>query len=332
MMLRAPLALACMGLAIIVGVRAFGAGPRQEPRIGFVTKMPEQAWFLSEAKAARAVGAARGYTVVTLGAPDGERLMTAIDNLATQGARGLVVCAPDVRLGPAVRHRAAVLGLKLLTVDDRFLGPDGRPLLDVPHLGMSGRKIGEQVGATVIEEMRRRGWNPTTVGVLRMTSQELPTAVERVEGATAALVAGGVARDRMFDAPLKATDTESANTASGPVLSRHDEIKRWAIVSVNEETVLGGVRATEQFGLPAADVIGVGIGGAGAAIAELSKAGPTGFYATIAVSSIGHGRRTTEALIDWIEHGRRPPADTATTGTVMTRANWRAVQAALDRG
>ncbi|WP_367651997.1 hypothetical protein [Pseudorhodobacter sp.] len=34
-----------------------------------------------------------------MGAEDGEKVMSAIDNLGAQGVQGFVVCTPDVNLG-----------------------------------------------------------------------------------------------------------------------------------------------------------------------------------------------------------------------------------------
>ena len=94
------------------------------------------------------------------------------------------------------------------------------------------------------------------------------------------------------------------------------------IYALNEESVLGGVRATEQLHIPGTDVIGVGINGAGEAFAEFQKKEPTGFYGTIAVSSTNHGKDSTQNLVDWITKGKLPPADTQTTGKLMVRSNW----------
>ena len=291
--------------------------------------MPEQAWFISEIAAAQAAGRAGNFDVIAIGTPDGERLMTAIDNLVAQGAQGFIVCAPDVRLGPAVVARSALAGLKVLTVDDQFLGPGGKPLTDVPHLGMSGYKIGQQVGRSLIAEMRQRGWSYSEVGAIALTANELPTAVERVAGARDKLLAAGFPSRNIFEAPQRATDTESASNAASPVLSRQNDFKKWIIFALNEESVLGAVRACEQFGLTADQVIGVGIGGSSTSLAEFSKSQPTGFYATVAVSSSFHGRQVASNLVKWIREGARPAANTETTGTLMTRANWREVKADL---
>ena len=88
-------------------------------------------------------------------------------------------------------------------------------------------------------------------------------------------------------------------------------------------------RATEQLHIPAADVIGVGINGAGEAFAEFQKKEPTGFFGTIAVSSTNHGKDSAANLVDWIKTGKQPPADTQTTGKLMVRSNWQEVRKEL---
>jgi L-arabinose transport system substrate-binding protein len=93
--------------------------------------------------------------------------------------------------------------------------------------------------------------------------------------------------------------------------------------------VLGAVRATEQLKIPGADVIGVGINGAGEAFAEFQKKEQTGFYGTIAVSSTMHGKDSTQNLVDWIKNGKQPAADTQTTGKLMVRSNWQEVRKEL---
>ncbi|WP_114811546.1 arabinose ABC transporter substrate-binding protein [Paraburkholderia kururiensis] len=298
-------------------------------KIGFLVKMPEQAWFINEQKAATALGKQEGFSVVNIGTPDGEKVLSAIDNLGAQGAQGFVICAPDVRLGPAIAARAKRYNMKFVTVDDQLVDSSGKPLATVPHLGMSAFKIGNQVGQAISDEMKKRGWKPEEVGALRVTDYELPTAKLRTDGATQTLLANGFKKENIFDAPQKTTDDEGGFNAASPVLAQHPNIKKWVVFALNEETVLGAVRATEQLHIPAADVIGVGINGAGEAFAEFQKKEPTGFYGTIAVSSTNHGKQSTQNLVDWIRSGKQPPADTQTTGKLMTRENWQAVRTEL---
>lgn len=299
---------------------------QEDTTIGFIVKKPEQAWFINEQSAATELGKKDGFEVVKLSGVDGQEVLSAIDNLHSQGANGFVICPPDVRLGPVIKRRAEQYDMKVVTVDDRFVNSDGEPMKDVPHLGMSGYKIGQQVGNTIAKQIKARGWDMDDVAALRISNYELPTAKERTDGATDALMDAGFKKDNIFDAPQQNTDTSSAFAAASPVFSKQSKYKHWVIYALNEESVLGGVRASEQYGLTADDVIGVGINGSGAAFAEFSREKPTGFYGTIAVSSTMHGRQSAKNLYNWITEGEKPPANTQTTGKLMTRDNWQQVR------
>lgn len=299
---------------------------QDDVKLGFIVKKPEQAWFINEQDAATQLGEEKGFEVVRLAGEDGQEVLSAIDNLHSQGAQGFVICPPDVRLGPTIMRRAEQYGMKVVTVDDRFVNAEGEPMKSVPHLGMSGYKIGQQVGNAIADEMEARGWNPEEVAALRITNYELPTAKKRTDGATDALLERGFQKSNIFDAPQQNTDTSSAFKAASPVFSKNGDYEHWVIYALNEESVLGGVRASEQYGLTAEDVIGVGINGSGAAFAEFSREKPTGFHGTVAVSSTMHGRQTAQNLYTWITEGKKPKANTETTGTLMTRDNWEAVR------
>jgi len=329
MQLTATFNRLALGSAIMLASLGSAQAQEDDVKIGFIVKKPEQSWFINEQKAATELGEEMGFDVVRLGGEDGQEVLSAIDNLNSQGADGFVICPPDVRLGSAIMNRAEEYGMKVITVDDQFVTSSGEPMEGVPHLGMSGTKIGQQVGDAIAEEMEARGWDPEEVGALRITNEELPTAVERTDGATESLLASGFPEDNIFDAPQKSTDTSGAFSAASPVFSKQDDFKHWVIYALNEESVLGGVRASEQYGLDAEDVIGVGINGSGAAFAEFSRDNPTGFHGTVAVSSTMHGRQTAEDLYRWITEDKEPQANTETSGTLMTRDNWEEVREEL---
>jgi L-arabinose transport system substrate-binding protein len=156
-------------------------------KIGFVVKQPEEPWFQDEWRFAEQAGKEKVFTVVKIGAENGEKVMSAIDNLASQQAQGFIICVPDVKLGAAVVARAAADHLKLMTVDDQLVDGKGEPIATVPHMGISAREIGKQVGQAMVDEMKKRGWNMQEVGAVRITYEQLPTAHDRVAGATEAL-------------------------------------------------------------------------------------------------------------------------------------------------
>ena len=297
-------------------------------KIGFLVKMPEEPWFQNEWKFADLAGKENGFDVIKIGTTDGEKVLLAIDNIAAQGAKGFVICTPDTKLGPAIVAKAKALKLKVLAVDDRFVGADGNPMTDVPYLGISASKIGETVGLNCYNEFAARGWKVAETGVLAISSNELQTARDRVEGATKAMVSKGFPAANIFDSPEKTTDTEGGFNAANVTITQHPNIKNWIVFGLNDETAIGGVRALEGRGFKTASIIGIGIGGASPAINELKK--NTGYVGCVLLAARQHGYDTAKLMFDWISKGKVPPADTRTAGTYIDRKNY--VKVVTDAG
>lgn len=304
---------------------ASGAGSKAAPvKIGFLVKQPEEPWFQLEWKFADQAAKDLNFTLVKIGATDGEKVLAAIDNLAAGGAQGLVICTPDTKLGPGIVNKARAAKLKLISVDDQFIGADGKPMTNVHYLGISARKIGESVGQLLAAEMKKRGWTAADTAVCAITFDELATAKERTDGAADALVAAGFPRERIFRAPMRTADIPGSFEAANTLLTQKAEVKRWLVCGPNDNAVLGAVRALEGRGFPAEHAVAVGINGTDC-IVELEKPKPTSFYGSMLLSAKSHGYKTTEMMYRWIKDGVEPPLDTRTVGTLITRENFRQV-------
>lgn len=322
---RCFMGLAAAGLLPCAGPARAG----DEIKIGFIVKQAEEPWFQDEWRFAEQAAREKGFKLVKLAAPDGDRLLAAVDNLAAQRAAGLIVCVPDVKLGPALIARTRQTGLKLLTVDDQLVNGAGKPIEAVPHVGISARLIGQQVGTALVAEARRRGWKLQELGVVRMSYDQLTTARERTEGALEILQQAGIAAGQILSAPMSHVDIENAFNAASSALTQRPQLRKWLALGPNDEAVLGAVRAAEGKGLKADSFIGVGIGGSLAALNEFAKAEPTGFAATVMISPRRHGYDTALAMYDWIKSGRAPAPLTLTTGELAHRGNVQQVRTSL---
>ena len=292
-------------------------------KIGYLVKMPDEPWFQNEWKFAQQCADQNGFDLVKIGATDGEKVLSAIDNLAAQGAQGFVICTPDVRLGPAIVAKAQGYGMKVYSVDDQFVGPDGK-FMDTHYMGISAHEIGRLVGKSLFDEFQRRGWSPEETAACAITFDELNTVKERTDGATEALIEAGFPAERIFRSAEKTTDVPGAFDAANVLLTQHADVKRWLIFSINDEGVLGAVRAMENHGFTKDTMIGVGIGGS-TALSEFEKPEPTGLYASVLISPRQHGFETTERLYKWIKDGVEPPRDTRTSGIRITREDYRPI-------
>lgn len=295
-------------------------------KIGFVVKQPEEPWFQDEWRFAEQAAKEKNFTVVKIGAENGEKVMSAIDNLASQQAQGFIICVPDVKLGSAVVAKANVDHLKLMTVDDQLVDGKGAPIASVPHMGISAHEIGKQVGQAIVDEIKKRGWNMEEVGAIRVTYEELPTAHDRVTGATEVLLAAGFPKANIIDAPQAKTDTENAFNAANIALTKNPRFQKWVSFGLNDEAVLGAVRAAEGRGFGADKMIGVGIGGAQSAINEFNKPNPTGFFGTVLISPKRHGYETSLLMYNWITQNQEPPKLTLTSGKLMNRENLKEIR------
>src|ERR1700744_3845021 len=240
-------------------------------KIGFLVKQPEEPWFQDEWKFAEIAAKEKGFTLVKIAAPSGEKVMSAIDNLSAQKAQGFVICTPDVKLGPGIVAKAKADNLKMMTVDDRLVDGSGKPIESVPHMGISATKIGEQVGMAIAEEVKKRGWDLKETGAIKVTYEQLPTAHDRVAGAVSALTAAGFPAANIIDAPQAKTDTENAFNAANIAITKNPQFKHWVAFGLNDEAALGAVRAAEGRGFKADNMIGVGIGGGGVRCVELGR-------------------------------------------------------------
>lgn len=325
----------CLGLTLLAGCgkkteTATSAPAAAQPaapaklKLGYLVKQPEEPWFQYEWKGAENAAAKYGFELLKQGVQDGEKTMAAIDNLAVAGAQGFVICTPDVRLGPQIMNRAKQKGLKVIAVDDQFVAADGKAMTEVHYIGLSASKIGASVGEALYAEMKKRNWAAADTGFCVVTFEELDTARDRTDGAINAIKKAGFPAERIFKTAQKTSDIPGSFDAANILLTQKSDVKHWLIAAMNDNGVLGAVRAMEGRGFSADNVIAIGINGTDC-IDELRKPKPTGFFGSMLVSAPGEGFRSAEMLYQWVKDGTPPPLDTRTQGIFITRENFEQV-------
>ena len=301
-----------------------GAAAAADVKIGFLVKQPEEPWFQVEWKFADKAGQDLGAEIIKIGVPDGEKTLSAIDNLAANGAQGFVICTPDVRLGPAIMARAKANDLKVITVDDRFVNAKGEYMEEVPYIGMSAINIGKQMGEALMDQLKEKGWPVAEVGFMLTTFEELDTTRERTEGAYAKAIEMGFPESQIYKAPIQQRmEIPTALDAANVILTQHPDVKYWIVGGPNDNSVLGAVRALEGINFPPENAVAVGINGTDC-IDELEKPF-TSFYGSILGLAGVEGYESTKMMYHWIKDGAEPPLDTRTVGRLITRANFRQV-------
>ena len=315
--------LCCAALAVTAVSLSSSLLAAEEVKIGFLVKQAEEPWFQTEWAFAEKAGKDKGFTVIKIAVPDGEKTLSAIDSLAANGAKGFVICPPDVGLGPAIVAKAKANGLKVIAVDDRFVDANGKFMEDVPYLGMAAFEVGEKQGNAMVTEAKKRGWDWKETYAVINTFNELDTGKKRTDGSAKALTDAGFPKDHILFTAQKTLDVPGSMDATNSALVKlPGAAKNLIIGGMNDNTVLGGVRATESAGFAAANVIGIGINGTDA-IGELKKAN-SGFFGSMLPSPHIEGYNTASMMHDWVTTGKEPPKYTAMDDvTLITRENFK---------
>lgn len=292
-------------------------------KIGFLVKSATEPWFQTEWRFADEEAKKLGCEILKAEVKDADKVVSELDSLKVKGAQGVIICSPDQKLGPTIVEKAEQNGLKLITVDDRLVGADDKPMTNVHHLGIDAKNIGKAVGEGLLAEMKKRGWKPEEVGLIALTIDTLDTAKDRIGGAVEALTAAGFPSANIYRSPWKEPFViETAQDAANIVLTQHPDKKFWLAIASNDDGVLGAVRATEGRQIAAANVIGIGINGT-SGVDDLKKSQPTGFFGSILLSPRQHGASTVDMMYEWITKSAEPKMETWTTGTLITRDNFR---------
>ncbi|PMU86543.1 sugar ABC transporter substrate-binding protein, partial [Pseudomonas sp. GW704-F3] len=93
---RAIRSLCCAAVAVSAISLSGLSLAAEAVKIGFLVKQAEEPWFQTEWAFAEKAGKEHGFTVIKIAVPDGEKTLSAIDSLAANGAKGFVICPPDV--------------------------------------------------------------------------------------------------------------------------------------------------------------------------------------------------------------------------------------------
>jgi L-arabinose transport system substrate-binding protein len=290
------------------------------PHYFYVVKDGNDMWFLNEVAGAKAEAEKLGAGFTSQNVELNANLaITGVDNAIAGGAKGIVIVVPEQQIGPAVLKKAADAGIPMIAVDDGIVGEDGKP---APFVGFSSVDAGKQVGNAIADIYGQLGWGkpgPETA-IITAEAQTVSVCMDRTENAIAVLKDRlGMTDKQVIHLAVPGSQDNAMTTAAQAVVA-YPGVKKWLIAACNDNGVLGVVRALEQAGYTADDMIGVGVNGQ-IACEEFKKPEATGFRASIYVDSAIHGATAIRELDDHLSKGTPIPERTIIAGTLITKTD-----------
>ncbi len=290
-----------------------------------IYKAGDQTWFIDEGYAAKAVCDENGDTFVYCDAQmNPESCLKFVDTAIAEKADGIVMCIPDQTMSQAVVDKCAEAGIPIVAVDDA-LETNGEKI--APWVGIDGYVIGQANGEWMAQYAKDNNLiDDEECGVLFLTMDTVSSCVPRTEGEKDKFFElTGFDESRVFYGDNDGT-TDKGNQAATAVITANPQIKKWLVMSANEESAIGGVRALETAGLDADSCV-IGLG-AYLAKDEWNEGKDVCMKASCYFSADSIGGTSIQVLTDYIKNGTEMPMETAVPAIICTPDNYQDVMGA----
>lgn len=288
----------------------------KELNIYGIYKAGDQTWFLDEGKAAEAKATELGAKFTFVDAKmNPEECLKAVDNAISNNADGILICVPDQTMSQAVLDKCNEANIPVIAVDDA-LEVSGEKI--APWVGIDGYVIGEANGEWMANYATDNNLvDDPECGVMILTMDTVSSCVPRTEGEydkfTEMLPDFDTAK--IYKGDTDGT-TDKGNSAATAIITAHPEIKKWLVMSANEESAIGAVRALETAALDADSCV-IGLG-AYLAKDEWNSGKDVCMKAAAYFSADSIGGASAEMLIDHINNGTELKQETAVPAVVVT--------------
>ncbi|MEM1484145.1 substrate-binding domain-containing protein [Oscillospiraceae bacterium PP1C4] len=295
--------------------------PAKDIVIAGIYKAGDQQWFIGEGDAAKAkcleMGAKDFMYIDAKMNPD--TYLQALDNAITQGVSGILVCVPDQKLSAITVQKCKEAGIPVIAADDQLLDESGKMI--APWVGIDGKAIGVAVGEWTANYAKENKMTGDDAAVLYLTMDQVSSCVPRTEGQIESWgkVFPDWAAERTFKSDYNGEQDKAYNAAAG-IFTANPQIKKWIVMTPNDEGAAGATRALEAAGLDK-DAVVCGIGGYLAKL-EFAKAEPSAFKATAFINYVDVGAYSAENMMNYLVAGVEIPKEFKTPAVMITKDNY----------
>lgn len=295
----------------------------KELNIYGIYKAGDQTWFIDEGAAAEAKAKELNAKFTFVDAKmNPEECLKAIDNAISNKADGILICIPDQTMSQAVVDKCKEANIPVVAVDDA-LEINGEKI--APWVGIDGYVIGEANGDWMANYAKDNNLvDDKECGVMILTMDTVSSCVPRTEGEFDKFteILPNFDSARIFKGDTDGT-TDKGNTAATAIITAHPEIKKWLVMTANEESAIGAVRSLETAGLDGKSCV-IGLG-AYLAKDEWNSQKGVCMNAAAYFSADAIGGASAEMLINHIRNGSEMPKETAVPAIIVTPENYKEV-------
>ncbi len=315
---------------VLISTMLFGCGSntadngKKKVVIAGIYKAGDQVWFINEGKAAekmaKDMGADDFLFIDAKMNPD--TYLQAVDNVITQKVDGVITCIPDQKLSKAITDKLKAANIPVIAADDALQDENGTKL--APWVGINAYKIGQTNGEWMANYAMKNGLDKDPqAAVLILTMDTVSSCVPRTDGEQSKFkeLVPTFPDNKIFKADYNG-ETDKGFSAASSIFIAHPEIKKWLVMSGNEEGAVGAVRALEQAGIDRSSCV-IGLGGYLAK--DEFKKDYSAMQAATYFASDDVGGISAKELMEYILTKKEIPMETAVDAKIVTRENYQDV-------
>lgn len=292
--------------------------------IAGIYKAGDQVWFIDEGKAAEKMAKSMGATdfqyIDAKMNPD--TYLQAIDNVIAQKVDGVLTCIPDQKLSKITVDKLKAANIPVIAADDALQDENGNKL--VPWVGIDAYKIGQANGEWMANYAKQNNLDKDKEsGVLLLTMDTVSSCVPRTKGELEKFkeIIPDYPDSKIFKADYDG-QTDKGFNAAAAIYTAHPEIKKWMVMTANEEGAVGAVRALEQAGLDKQSCV-IGLGGYLAK--DEFKKSYSAMKAATYFSADAVGGTSAKLLMNKITKNAEIPMETAVDAIIVTKDNYQQI-------
>jgi L-arabinose transport system substrate-binding protein len=285
--------------------------------IAYLQKQGDQQYFIDEAEGAKAEAATLGNVKIVTAdlGTDSNKAISSLEAEIAQKVDGIAIVVPDQKIGPQVIDAAA--SIPLVASDDPISSGSGQA---APFVGFNSVQMGTSVGTKAGELFKAAGWTASETRVLAAYQQGLSNCQQREQGQEDGFAAAAGASVQVNKIGTDNSVVDAQNK-TGAVITANPGIKHWVVWGCHDESETGAVTALQNGNIPAANIIGVGLGAYLTCKDWVAKKG-SGNKAALFIDGHAVGAAAVDALVDKIRNGKALPAKSVAKTTMVDSSNF----------
>ena len=248
-------------------------------------------------------------------------LLENMDLIAGKGGKGIIISAPDPKLGSAIVSRAKRLDVKVLSIRNRFINLDNTYIQKVPYLGISLKETSKLITETILDILKVNDWDITETAVFLFNKNEYSSYQSCILLAKNSLNKNGFLEDNVItDTPIPSPD--------GPIFSvsnfektQTNKFKNVIIYSFKLKNITKSLAALEaKYKYSKKNIVGF----AADYTTDFKKRNlPSNYYGSIYINPREYGYKATKLVYNWVINKKEPPLNSIIKTKFVKNPNYK---------